>query len=232
MNAVALSIQLLIAVQEGNSVSLTINELGSISVDQLSNDLNNVDERKAFWINCYNAFTQILLKEKSPDLLSQTSRTAFFSSKDIIIGGQALSLNDIEHGMLRHSSVWWSKGHLRKIAPTDFEKKFRVPLDYRIHFALNCGAKSCPAIRFYDPKQMDDQLDLAMNSFLSSDVEYDKRTKTVTVSKIFDWYRGDFGGKKGIINLLWSHHLIPDDRKIKLNFREYDWSVLLHKFDA
>jgi len=232
MNAVALSIQLLIAVQEGNSVSVTINELGSISVDQLSNDLNNVDERKAFWINCYNAFTQILLKEKSPDLLSQTSRTAFFSSKDIIIGGQALSLNDIEHGMLRHSSVWWSKGHLRKIAPTDFEKKFRVPLDYRIHFALNCGAKSCPAIRFYDPKQMDDQLDLAMNSFLSSDVEYDKRTKTVTVSKIFDWYRGDFGGKKGIINLLWSHHLIPDDRKIKLNFREYDWSVLLHKFDA
>ena len=232
MNAVALSIQLLIAVQEGNSVSLTINELGSISVDQLSNDLNNVDERKAFWINCYNAFTQILLKEKSPDLLSQTSRTDFFSSKDIIIGGQALSLNDIEHGMLRHSSIWWSKGRLRKIAPTDFEKKFRVPLDYRIHFALNCGAKSCPAIRFYDPKQMDDQLDLAMNSFLSSDVEYDKRTKTVTVSKIFDWYRGDFGGKKGIINLLWSHHLIPDDRKIKLNFREYDWSVLLHKFDA
>lgn len=232
MTAVALSIQLLIAIQEGNNVSATVYELSSLSIEQLSNDLHDMDERKAFWINCYNAFTQILIKEKSPDLLSQTARTLFFSAKEIIIARHSLSLNEIEHGMLRHSSVWWSKGHLRKIAPTDFERKFRVPLDYRIHFALNCGARSCPPIRFYDPNQLDDQLDVAMNSFLVSDVEFDKRTNTVTVSKIFDWFRGDFGGKRGIINLLWSQHLIPDDRKVKINFREYDWTVLLHKFDA
>ena len=232
MNAGELSTRLLIAEHEGEDSSSVIKQLSSISMDQLFSDLTNEDSRRAFWVNCYNAFTQILIKEKSPNLLSGKSRAAFFSSKNIVIADQFLSLNDIEHGMLRHSSLWWSRGYLKKFFTSDFEKKFRVSLDYRIHFALNCGANSCPVIRFYEPSKLDDQLDEAMKSFLSEEVEFNKRTKTVIASKIFDWYRGDFGGKKGVINLLWSQHLIPDNRRIKLRFRKYDWTVLLHKFNA
>jgi len=231
MNAVAISIQLLLSVQENADCSPLLLQLASISEEQLSSDLKSVDARKTFWINCYNAFTQILIEKKSPDLSSQTGRLDFFSSKEIEISGNKISLNDIEHGMLRHSAVWWSKGHLHKLFAGGFEKKFRVPLDYRIHFALNCGANSCPSIRFYETEKLNDQLNEAMDAFLNSDVKYNKETNTVIISPIFDWYRKDFGGKKGILNLLQKRRLIPSNKNVQLEFGSYDWTTLLHKFE-
>ena len=231
MNAVALSIQLLIATQNGTGVSILQQQLQNISPAQLAEDLKEEDARKTFWINCYNAFVHILIKEKSPDFSSQGARTEFFGAKNIVIAGEPLSLNDIEHGMLRHSKVWWSLGHLNKISSNPFEKEFRVKLDYRIHFALNCGASSCPAIRFYEAERINEQLDVAMKSFLSQDVKFDESNRTATVSQIFSWYRGDFGGKKGIVKLLYRNQLIPTDKNITLKFSEYDWSIVLDKFE-
>ncbi len=231
MNAVAISIQLLISVQENGDYAPFLLQLASISEEQLSSDLKSVDAGKTFWINCYNALTQILIEKKSPDLSSQAGRLDFFSSKEIEISGQKLSLNDMEHGMLRHSAVWWSKGHLHKLFPGGFEKKFRVPLDYRIHFALNCGANSCPPIRFYETEKLNDQLNEAMNAFLNSDVKYNKERNAVTISPIFDWYRTDFGGKKGILNLLHKENLIPANKNVQVEFGNYNWTTLLHKFE-
>jgi hypothetical protein len=231
MNAIALSIQLLIAAQNGTDVSLLQQQLQNISPAQLAEDLKEGDVRKTFWINCYNAFVHILIKEKAPDFSSQSGRTEFFGNENIVIAGEQLSLNDIEHGMLRHSKVWWSLGHLNKISSSPFEKDFRVKLDYRIHFALNCGASSCPAIRFYEAEKINEQLDMAMKSFLSQEVKYDELNHTATVSQIFSWYRADFGGKKGIVKLLYRNQLIPTDKKITLQFSDYDWTILLDKFE-
>lgn len=231
MNAVALSIQLLLAVQDGSDTAALINQLAAMTVEQLASELSQENSRRAFWINCYNAFTQILIKEKSPDLTSQTGRMNFFGDDAIVIAGEKLSLNDMEHGMLRHSKVWWSMGHLQKISAGQFEKQFRVPLDYRIHFALNCGATSCPAIRYYEPEQLNEQLEKATESFLSQEVKYHAHSNSVTVSKLFDWYSGDFGGKKGTLRILNKRGLIPTDKNVSIRYREYDWSVLLHKFD-
>ncbi|MBS1659188.1 MAG: DUF547 domain-containing protein, partial [Bacteroidetes bacterium] len=138
---------------------------------------------------------------------------------------------DMEHGMLRHSKVWWSMGHLQKISVRKFEKQFRVPLDYRIHFALNCGANSCPSIRFYEADRLNEQLETATKSFLSQDVQYDSLSHSVTISKISDWYSGDFGGKKGILRILYECGLIPPNKNMSIRYRQYDWSVLLHKFE-
>jgi hypothetical protein len=225
VNAIALSIQLLLAAQSGTGVNEIREELKTISRDSLAIELKDDAVRKTFWINCYNAYVRILIKEKSPDLYTQSARTAFFSSKLIVIAGEQLSLNDVEHGMLRHSKIWWSFGHLNKFSKSKFEKQFRVPLDYRIHFALNCGASSCPPVRYYDPEKVNDQLGIAMKSFLGSEVKYNADTKTATVSQILNWYKGDFGGEKGIIRLLYEQKLIPETKGVKLSYSKYDWSI-------
>jgi hypothetical protein len=231
MNAVALSIQLLLAVRDGRDRTVLIHQLAAMTAEQLASDLGQENSRRAFWINCYNAFTQILIKEKSPDLISQIGRMNFFGDDAIVIAGEKLSLNDMEHSMLRHSKVWWSMGHLQKVSVRKFEKQFRVPLDYRIHFALNCGANSCPSIRFYEPDRLNEQLETAITTFLGQDVQFDSSAHSVTISKIFDWYRGDFGGKQGTLHILHERGLIPASKNVSIRYREYDWSVLLHKFD-
>ena len=80
-----------------------------------------------------------------------------------------MSLDDIEHGILRRSKIKWSEGYFNKLFPSKFEKENRVnKVDYRIHFALNCGARSCPPIAFYDPEKLDKQLDVATMIYLKS----------------------------------------------------------------
>ncbi|MFZ8458418.1 DUF547 domain-containing protein, partial [Staphylococcus aureus] len=84
------------------------------------------------------------------------------------------SYDDIEHGILRKSSIKWSLGYAKKWFPSTKEKLLRVnKVDYRIHFALNCGAKSCPPIAFYDDAKLDAQLDIATKAYLIGSVTYD-----------------------------------------------------------
>ncbi|MEP7129123.1 MAG: DUF547 domain-containing protein, partial [Chitinophagales bacterium] len=143
-----------------------------------------------------------------------------------------LSLNDMEHGMLRHSSVWWSLGYLHKMIPSNFEMQLRVPLDYRIHFALNCGAASCPAISFYSPDASDSQLNDAMKTFLDQEVTLSNDHSTASVSSIFKWYRGDFGGQAGIIQLISNHFGIDGNQIRKLTFKPYNWNIATGNFSA
>ena len=79
-----------------------------------------------------------------------------------------------------------------------------IPLDPRIHFALVCGARSCPPIGFYEAEQIDFQLQLAAESFInSSQVKILPQEGTVLISKIFKWYKSDFGGSDStLIDLL------------------------------
>lgn len=232
MQALTLSQQLLHAVKTNQPVDELLNALDKKSFNELQSELGEISTRKTFWINAYNAFVQMLAKEQQPDFSSTRTRITFFGNKCIRISGQLLSLNDIEHGMLRHSSFWWGLGYLKKFYANRFEQKMRVPLDFRIHFALNCGAAACPAISFYDAENIDDQLDAAMKTFLETDVVADEINNTVFISSIFSWYRGDFGGKKGIQDLLQSQHVIAADRKITFSFKAYDWTTTLANYSS
>ena len=230
MKAVELSQELLRAVKAGSASMLLQQELAGKKPEELIAELKDPLSRKAFWINTYNAFVQLSIEKHAPDLLNRKARIRFFSARTISVSGIFLSLNNIEHGMLRHSSVWWSLGYLQKLRVSNFEKKLRLPLDYRIHFALNCGAASCPAIAFYEPGNLDEQLDNAMIAFLEGTVRFEARSKTVYLSPIFKWYYHDFGGRRGIINLLWRLHLIPADGKIRIRYSDYSWEMLARKF--
>ena len=137
---IKLSQNFLYAAKTGDTTTAFIDTLKNADINILEGQLDNDHKKLAFWLNLYNGFIQVLLK-KDPD--QYKTRGSFFSSKQIYIAGQELSLDLIEHGILRHSKVKWSEGYLGKLFPSGFEKKFRVEkLDYRIHFALNCGLKA------------------------------------------------------------------------------------------
>ena len=223
-----ISQQLLLAAKTKEPTDSLLGVIKSISGQQLQAELINDDYRKAFWINLYNAYTQVLLS-KNPD--KYKSRNSFFGDRIIEIAGQNLSLDIIEHGLLRRSKVKWSLGYINKFFPSAFEKENRVKsVDYRIHFALNCGAKSCPPIAFYQPAQINKQLDLATKAYLNGDAEYDEAKNELSLPAIMGWFRGDFGGKKKMIELVKKLEIVPANKNPKVNFSKYDWNLFLENY--
>ncbi|MFB6111304.1 MAG: DUF547 domain-containing protein [Halobacteriaceae archaeon] len=188
------------------------------------------EARRATWLNVYNAAAQDLLRG-NPDRLEGTiSRTLFFARETVTVAGHAVSLNDIEHGFLRGRTSW-GLGYVPRLLAGRFERAVRVPLDPRIHFALNCGAASCPPIAAYSTA-VDSELDLATRSYLDNHVSYDPDTGRVVVPRIFRWYRGDFGGTTGIREFLRRQEAIPSDAEPTLTYNEYDWSPDVGHFRA
>jgi hypothetical protein len=146
--------------------------------------------RLAFWINVYNALSihaaiALELRRSVWEVLNFFGRLAYR------IGGATFTLDEIEHGILRGNRPriippWrtFGRGDPRRSLALD------VP-DPRIHFALNCGARSCPPITVYDASAIDAQLDTAARGFVNDEVGVDTHGRVVC-SKIFKWYRVDF----------------------------------------
>lgn len=193
----------------------------------LTNQLKDDDQKVAFWINIYNAFIQIFLQE-NPELYKD--RSAFFSTKRIQIAGQKLSFDEIEHGILRKSKIKLSLGYLRKPFPAEWERKLRVnKVDWRIHFALNCGAKSCPPVTIYKSNQLDKQLDFMTKRFLKSTTSFLVEEGVAEVTKLFSWFRADFDGIPGIKKILKNYNITPIE-PVSLDFSEYQWDLLLDNY--
>jgi hypothetical protein len=133
-------------------------------------DLHSLRERNqklAFWINIYNTVVihgviELGLEKSVKEL------PAFFNRVTYEIGGFRFSLNEMEHGILRGNRRH-PYGLLKPFLRKDPRMKFTItPLDPRIHFALVCGARSCPPIAFYEAERIDSQLQLAAESFINS----------------------------------------------------------------
>jgi len=227
---IQLSQEFMYAAKTGEETSDFINRLQKISMADLQTALSSDNEKKACWINLYNAYTQVALKN-NPEQYKK--RGKFFSSKFIHIAGRFFSLDDIEHGILRKSKIKWSLGHLSKLFPNKTEKALRVEkLDYRLHFALNCGAKSCPPIAFYKSENIHQQLDIATSAYLKSEVEYDEVKNVVKLPTLMSWFCRDFGSKKKMIALLNQLSLVPEGKKPKIKFKSYDWTLYLQNYKS
>ncbi|MES3517681.1 MAG: DUF547 domain-containing protein, partial [Natronomonas sp.] len=190
-------------------------------------DLRRIrDDRSAglaFWINLYNAGTQRLLAER-PELYDSALRfLRFFRATAVTVAGTELSLDDIEMGILRGRRSKYGLGYLPRF-PRQFERRYALAVDPRIHFACNCGAASCPAIRFYTAENVEEQLDLAAETYLDSTVEYDPDTNVARIPRVFLWYRGDFDGRTGIRQLLRAYDAIPAEATPRFRYRSWDWS--------
>jgi hypothetical protein len=198
--------------------------LRNISTDSLIRGLTDDRAKMVFWINLYNGWFQILAQNrngKEPDI---------FSLKQISFSDHSFSLDDIEHGILRKYRWKYSMGYLPAFFPSTAIKQLAVNnLDYRIHFALNCGAKSCPPIIFYLYDHLEEQLNLAKQNFIESESIIDGNSQVVKVSKIFYWFKADFGGTKGIMEMI-SNTLNKNLKGYTLAFSEYDWTTALHNY--
>ena len=136
---------------------------------------NKYSDRLAYWINAYNALVLSGVVSAYPveSVKAIREQMGFFSQMYFTVGGQRLSLNDIEHEILR--------------------KEFTDP---RIHAAINCASISCPGLSrsVYRPEILESQLEHAMETFVAEHVQLDREHQEVTLSKIFDWFGEDFAG--------------------------------------
>jgi hypothetical protein len=113
----------------------------------------------------------------------------------------------------------------------DFEKKFRLEtIDYRIHFALNCGAKSCPPIALYRADEIDSQLDKATAAYLASTAQYKARQNVVWAPAVCSWFKGDFGGEDGVIEMMKKYKVVPQDKTPEVEYLSYDWTLKLGNY--
>ncbi len=215
---------LLLAVKMQQDTSDLQEQLEKLDLDTLIQLLNNDDQRKAFWINNYNAFYQILASTK------KFGKKEIYKVKRINIGGEKFSLDDIEHGILRKFRYKYSLGLFPNLWTRGVIKKLAVDhLDYRIHFALNCGAKSCPPIAFYNSEKINAQLNLATQSFLEGETKFDDKNKTIHTTALFQWFKFDFGGEKGI-RKIYQEQLNRDITDYKINYNPYSWETELGAF--
>lgn len=225
---VALSKELVRTAREGQDASEIMDQLATVSVEELSGELDSDEAKKAFWINVYNGYVQHILS-RQPELFDD--RGAFFKKEQIRVAGELLSLDDIEHGIIRGSKVKWLLGLISDPFADKYERTFRTDkADGRIHFALNCGAKSCPYIAIYDAPYMDEQLDEIARQYLNRSSTYKPDEEQVSVTSLFSWFRGDFGGKSGIRDYLRKYDVIPEEASPELVFSDYDWTLELGNY--
>lgn len=221
-----LSEQLLLSTKLNQPAPQALEQLARMPLTELKRALPDDAHKLACWINLYNAFFLILRKEK------QLEAPAIFTKRAIEIAGLWLSLDDIEHIILRKNRLKWALGYL----PNPFSRRVLRTLmvskrDYRIHFALNCGAKSCPPIAFYTPDKIEQQLELATQSFLESETIVSEAQHAVATSRLLWWYRGDFGGQTGIRRIM-EARLALKSTHYQLSFSAYDWTEDLDNFQS
>lgn len=183
-------------------------------------------ERQAFLINAYNAFTVELILTRYPDLKSIKDLGSVFSSpwkpKWVPLLGAQVSLDDIEHAMLRKRG--------------DYD-------DPRVHFGVNCASIGCPALReeAFVAARLDAQLDEQALRFMSDRTRnrYNPRRGRLELSKIFDWFGEDFRlGHRGVASLAAFAARYADqladaaaDREriragtVDIAFADYDWAL-------
>lgn len=227
-STVELSAAFIYAAKTGNETATIENKLQLLSFDELKNALQSDDEKKAFWINIYNGYTQLLLK-KDPN--KYNNRNKFFKAKQIGLAGKTFSLDEIEHDILRRSKIKWSLGYLNKLFPGKKAKLLRVhALDYRIHFALNCGAKSCPPIASYDPSAIQSQLNIATRSYLTSEASYNAENNSLALPAIMGWFRHDFKGKKSMLAIAKQYQILPEVKFPRISFKKYNWKLYLNNY--
>lgn len=222
-NLPKLSEQLLLAVKLGNETKALEYQLANQKLETLK-AFENDNQKKTFWINIYNAWFQILRKRENK------TKPEIYRERLFTVAGQMFSLDDVEHGVLRKFRYKYSLGYLANPFVKSLIKELAVEeIDYRIHFALNCGAKSCPPIAFYNAHSIDQQLEQATLGFLENETDVKTEKKEIHVTSLFKWFFGDFGGMRGIKGIL-KEKLGLSTQGYKLVFAPYSWDENLDNY--
>ena len=165
------------------------------------------EEQMAFLINAYNAHTVEKILTRYPGIRSIWDFGKVFGNpfKDefFTLLGRRMSLDGIEHGLLR--------------------KNYREP---RVHYAVNCASVGCPMLReeAYLAARLDRQLEEQAVRFLSDRSRNRFRDGRLEVSKIFDWFKEDFEPRPAYF-ARYAASLGYKGGEVPITFLDYDWSL-------
>jgi Protein of unknown function, DUF547 len=163
------------------------------------NEKATKNEKLAYWCNLYNSITiQTILANYPLKSIKDLDNGKPWDTKRITINTLKYSLNDIENNILRKMN------------------------DPRIHFAINCAAKSCPPISntAFTAQNIENQLTKLTIDFINK--SSNKSNNVITISKIFDWYGTDFGNKLEFIN---KYSKVKYQLNTETKYADYDWSL-------
>lgn len=172
------------------------------------------NDKIAYWLNAYNAFTVKLIIDnypvKSIKDLGPANQIIFVNTpwdkKFFKIGGRTMTLNNIEHRILRN--------------------QFTEP---RIHFALNCASMSCPRLRAeaYEGSILDKQLTEQAVAFLSDSTRNQPNADNPKLSSIFNWYGGDMKkwSKLSLIQYINKYSPVQINENANIDYLKYDWNL-------
>ena len=161
------------------------------------------NEKLAYYINAYNVFTLKIVIDNYPTKSIKDIDDAW-DKNFIAIEKEKISLSHIEHKILR---------------------KMNEP---RIHFAINCASFSCPNLlnKAFLPETLESQLEAVTKAFINDKSKNVMTSKEVKISKIFDWFSGDFKiNKMTIIDYLNKYSTIKIDKKAKVKYLDYNWNL-------
>ncbi len=198
-----------------------INQLINTNPDELGPN----QEKLAFWINAYNAWTLKIICDNYP----------LKSINDLHSGGLAL-------GMILKTTVWDKKIvtiNNQKTSLSDIEHKIIRPVfkDPRIHFAIVCAAKGCPPLRneAYASEKLDQQLDDQGRIFLAEEKKnsFNFENKIAHISPIFGWFKEDFGSRPEAVLRFIARYLpeskgkslAEDSKNWRIKYTFYDWRL-------
>jgi len=160
------------------------------------------NEKLAYWINVYNAFTvKLIVKNYPVQSITDLHGGKPWDVKWIDIGGKTYTLNNIEHDIIR--------------------PRFNEP---RIHFAVNCAAKSCPPLlnAAYTADKLNNQLEQQTKKFINNSSFNTISASKVEISKIFDWYKEDFSNLIAFLN---KYATTKINSSATVNYKEYNWAL-------
>ena len=149
-----------------------INQLSTLSPDSHPQRFADDNEKLRYFLTAYNAWVLYVVTKAYPKKDTLWGKL-LFKDKPIKLGGQDSSLDKLEHGVIR--------------------KRFADP---RVHFYLNCAARSCPPLPqgAIPEGKTDEWLTAAARKFINNPkyVSFDPTTNKLRISKIFDWFADDF----------------------------------------
>lgn len=159
---------------------------------------------QAFWINTYNLLVIDGIVENYP-LQSPLDVPGFFDRNKHEVGGENITLNDIENKLLRAN----------------------FPEEPRFHFVLVCAGLGCPPIiaSAYMPDTLDTQLEQQTVKALNDPDFIRVKNNKVGVSQIFEWYKSDFEQHGGFVDFINMYRKSKLPEKSKISFYPYDWTL-------
>ena len=179
--------------------------------DNHPNDKWTSAQKKAYWLNAYNAFTiQLIIRNYPVKSIKDLGGSIYkinttWDIKFIHLGDETYDLNNIEHNILRKD---WD--------------------DARVHATVNCASVSCPGLRkgAFTGDKVEEQMDEQMKSFVN-----DKTKNTITenkaeVSSLFKWFSGDFkNNAPSVIAYINKYSKVKIKPGAEITYKDYDWSL-------